>query len=61
MSSIAENLDEAIETARELAGTKQHGTGSFEIRPVFYFDAAGADKMSAAVHAHPALHRSSGG
>lgn len=49
-----ENLDEAIATARELAGTKQHGTGSYEIRPVFYFDAAGTAKLKANVAPHPA-------
>jgi hypothetical protein len=34
------NLDEAIEAAKSLFETKTHGTGSYEIRPITYFDAA---------------------
>jgi hypothetical protein len=33
------SLEEAIETARELAKVSTHGTGAYEIRPVSYFNA----------------------
>jgi hypothetical protein len=38
------SLEEAIETARELAACATHGTGAYEIRPVSYFSAGSAGK-----------------
>jgi hypothetical protein len=32
-----DSLDQAIETAKELAAAATHGTGAYEVRPVAYF------------------------
>jgi len=33
-----ESLEEAIDFVRELAGAATHGTGAYEIRPVFFYE-----------------------
>jgi hypothetical protein len=39
-----DSLEEAIETAKELASVATHGTGAYEIRPVAYFTGGGGEK-----------------